>query len=167
MQAGACGIQIQRHPVVHNGQLELKFCPGLRQPGDPVLFTQTPGGGLFHNGLTVRHTHQRAVQAVALHRELAVSGDELLQRRLVDPLKQLFKGFGLEFCQHQQHPLAGTQAHIGLCHSIHAAGKQHAAILRPDIFYLQPFQLVSGNTLQAEEAGHRKLKFCHKKLLTE
>ena len=57
----AGGVQIQLHPVVHDGKLQLVLCPGLREPADAVFFSQTPGGGLFHDGLTVRDAHKLAV----------------------------------------------------------------------------------------------------------
>ena len=76
------GIQVKLRLVVHNGKLELVQVPVLRQPGNAVLLPQVPGGGLFHNGLTVRHRVELAVQAVALHREAAVFGNIVPQRRL-------------------------------------------------------------------------------------
>ena len=61
VKAGAGGVQIQLRPVVHDGELQLVLCPGLREPADAVFLPQTPGGGLFHDGLTVRDAHKLAV----------------------------------------------------------------------------------------------------------
>ena len=98
---------------------------------------------------------------MALHREPAVFGDKILQAGPVNALEQLFKGFRLEIRQHQQHPLAGAQTHVGLGHGIGVSGEQHPAVFHPDILQAQPSQLVTGNALQAEQAGHRKFKLIH------
>ena len=157
----AGGVQVQLHPVVHDGKLELVFRAGFRQPGHAVLFAQPPGGGLLHNGLAVRHAHELTAQAVTLHRERPVLGDVVFQLRAVNPLKQLFKGGCLEIRQHQQHPLAGAQAHVGLGQRPLVSGKQHPAVLHPDVFHIQSAQLVAGNALQAEQRRHGKFKIRH------
>ena len=102
---------------------------------------------------------------MALHRELAVLGDEVLQVGIVNPLEQLLKGGSLEVSQGQQDTLAGTQAHIGLSHGGFVTGEQDTAILYPDVFDIQPPQLVTGNALQAKKAGHGKFKIGHSFLL--
>ena len=161
VQAGAGGIQKQLHPVIHDRELQLVLGTGFRQPGNAVLFAQPPGGRLLDDGLTVRYGHELGIQAVALHREIAVLGDKVLQIGLVDPLKQLFKGGGLEICQRQQHPLAGAQADIGPGHGGLVAGKQDAAIFHPDIFNVQPPQFVACQSFQAKQAGNGKFKIRH------
>ena len=138
MQTLTGGVQIQGDLVIHNGKLQLIFDAGLRQPAHFIFLTQPLGGSLFHNCLTVRHAHKLAVQAVPLHRKLAVRGDEVLQGSVVHALKQLLKGLGGKLCQNQQNPLACSQAHIGLCHFRHTAGKEHSAVFCPDIGDIQP-----------------------------
>ena len=71
---------------------------------------------------------------MAFHRKRTILGDEILQIGIVNPLKQLLKGSRSEISQHQQHPLAGAQAHVGLRQRPHIAGKQHPAVLHANIF---------------------------------
>ena len=157
-------VQIELDPIVHNGELELILGPRLRQPVHTVLLPQTAGCRLFHNGLAVRHAHELAVQAVALHREYTVSRDVILQVGLVHPLEKLLEGGGLEVCQHDQHPLAGAQTHVGLGQGQTVSGKQHPAVFHPDILHVQPSQLVPCQALQAKEAGYGKFHFVHRLL---
>ena len=80
---------------------------------------------------------------------------------MVHTLEQLFKGFGLELGQHQQNPLAGPQADVGLGQTPAVAGKKDPAVFDPDIFHIHPAQLVAGNALQSEKTGYRKFKLTH------
>ena len=98
---------------------------------------------------------------MTLHRELTVLGDEILQICMVNTLKKLLKGSGFKVCQDQQHPFAGAQAHIGLSHGGFVAGKQHTAVLNPDIVDIQPAQLVTGQTLQSKQTGYGKFILIH------
>ena len=93
-----------------------------------------------------------------LHGEAAVFGDEVLQIGADNPLKQLLKGGGPEIRQHQQHSFAGAQADIRLGHLPDAAGKQHPSVLHPDILCIHPAQLVTGQSLQPEQAGDGKFQ---------
>ena len=52
------------------------------------------------------------VEAVALHRELALPGDEALPGQGTGALKQGVEVLGREGAQHQQHPLPGAQVQI-------------------------------------------------------
>ena len=161
VQARPGGIQVQDGPVIHNGELELVFIAVLGKPGDAVLLPQPLAGGLFDDGLAVRHGHELAVQAVALHREGAVRGNEGLQRGRQNALEQLLKGLGLEVCQDGQHPLAGAQADVGFGHGRGVSGEGHPAVFRLYILQVQPPQLVCRDALQTEQAGHGKLEFGH------
>ena len=116
--------------------MELEFHTGLRQPADTVLLTQSLGGGFFDDGLTVGNAHKLGIQAVALHRELTVLRDEILQIGVVNTLKQLLKRLCLKLCQHDHHPLAGAQADVGLGEGILVAGEEDPAVLNPDIFHV-------------------------------
>ena len=162
VQTRAGGIQVQLHPVIHDGKLQLVFQPRLRQPVHAVFFTQPPGSCLLDDGLTVRHAHELAVQAVTLHRESAVLGDEVFQIGAVHPLEQLLEAFGGEIRQHNQHPLAGTQPHIGLDHGSLVTGKQHPTVFHPDVLNAHAFQLVPRQTFQAKQTGYRKFQICHR-----
>ena len=102
---------------------------------------------------------------MALHGEGTVPGDIVFQITVVHALEQLFKGGGLEIRQHDQHTLAGAQAHIGLGHGGFVAGKQHPAVLHPDVFDIQPAQLVTGDALQSKQTGDGKFKVRHNYLL--
>ena len=134
VQAGAGGIQEKLHPVVHDGKLQLVLGTGFGKPGNAVLFPQTAGSGLLDDGLAVGNRHELGVQAVALHRELAVSGNEILQIGVIYALEQLLEGGGLEIRKGQQHPLAGAQTDICLGHGTFVAGEENTAILHPDVF---------------------------------
>ena len=61
VEAGAGGIQVQLHPVIHNGELELILGAGFRQPGDTVLLSQAAGCGLLDDGLAVGDGHELGV----------------------------------------------------------------------------------------------------------
>ena len=161
VEAGAGGVQIQLDTVIHNGKLQLILGAGFGQPGDAVLLAQALGGRLLDDGLAVGDAHQLGAEAVALHRELAVPGKEPLQRGIVDTLEQLLKGGGLEVGNGDQHTFTGAQADIGLGHGGFVAGEEDPAVLHPDVFQVQPTQLVTGNALQTKQAGHGKFKLIH------
>ena len=76
---------------------------------------------------------------------------------MVDSLKQLLKGLRREIRQHDQNPLPGAQADIGLGHVPDFSGKQYPAVFHPDVGDIQPPQLVAGNALKPEQAGDGKL----------
>ena len=73
---------------------------------------------------------------MALDGKGSVLRDEILQIGVEDPLKQFFKRSRFEVGKHQQHPLAGAQAHIGLRQRPLVAGKQHPSVLHPNVFNL-------------------------------
>ena len=161
VQPRAGGIQIQLHPVIHDGKLQLEFIARLRQPAHAVFFSQATAGRLLDDGLTVRHAHELAVQAVALHGERAVLGDIALQRAAVHALEQLLEAARREVRQDDQHPLAGAQAHIGLGHGPLVPGKQDTPVFHPDVLQAHSFQLVPRQALQAEQAGNGKFHLIH------
>ncbi len=106
------GVQHQDGLVPHNGELHLVEGSGLRQGVQAVLGPQTGGDGLLDNGLAGGHRAEGGVEAVALHRELPLPGDEALPGQGPGALKQGVKVGGREGAQHQQHPLPGTQVQI-------------------------------------------------------
>ena len=94
---------------------------------------------------------------MALHGELAVLGDIVLQIGMVHALEQFFKRLGGKLSQHHHDPLAGTQADICLGQSSLVTGKENSAILHPHIFHIQPAQLVTGDTFQTKQTRNNKL----------
>ena len=76
--------------------MNLIFGAGLRQLLQAVDLSQTAGGGLLYDLLTVGDGVELGVQGVALYGKLAVPGDELLPGQGSDPLEEGLKAAGGE-----------------------------------------------------------------------
>ena len=76
---------------------------------------------------------ERGIQGVALHRELAVPGDEVLPGQGQHALEQGFKILGGEAAQLHQHPGAAAQIDVQPGDVSHGPFTVDPAVLRPDV----------------------------------
>ncbi|CAN4006669.1 hypothetical protein BFDFBN_BFDFBN_08735, partial [Dysosmobacter welbionis] len=91
---------------------------------------------------------------VALHRELPVPGDAILPGDGGHALKQRLEIRGREAGQLHQHPGAAAQVDVQPGDVRRAAVAVDPAVFGPDVFQVQPPQLVGHQGLQPEEAGN-------------
>ena len=104
MQTGARRIQIQLGRIVHDGELNLVFCPGFLKPALMIGLFQPGHDRFLDDALTVRHGMQHGIQAVAFYREGTVPRDELLPRQGAYALEQIVERLGAKGAQPDQHP---------------------------------------------------------------
>ena len=155
MQPRSAGIQHQGGLILHDGKLDLIEGPRLGQ-GVHTVFAPQPGGHrLLDDGLAGGHRVQCGVQAVSLHRELPLAGDEPLPGQGAGALEEGVKVLGVEAAQHQQHPLSGAQVQVQPGDVPGGAGTQHPAVLRLD-FQPQAAHLIGADPFQSKQGGDGK-----------
>ena len=93
------------------------------------------------------------VDGIALHGELAVTGDIVLPRQGQHALKQGLKVLGHEAAQLHQHAGAAAQVDIQSGDVGHLAVTVDAAVFGPHVLQLQAFHFVCHQTFQSEQAG--------------
>ena len=153
VQAVARGVEAERDPVLHDGELHLITGGALQEPVQPVDALQALHDGLFDDLLAVRHGKQPGIEAVALDGEGPVLRDDALPRQRARALEQLLKAQRLKAAEIDQHAFADAQVDIGAGDGLRPAGKAHAAVLRGDAGKLHAAQLVGDRPLQPEQAG--------------
>ena len=156
VEARPGGVQHQDGLIPHDGELHLVEGSGLRQGVQAVLGPQTGGDGLLNDGLAGGHRAEGGVEAVALHRELPLPGDEALPGQGPGALKQGVEVGGREGAQHQQHPLPGAQVQIQTGEVQGGALAEHPPVLRPDLVQAQAAQFIGGQALHPEQGGDGK-----------
>ena len=154
VESVAGGVQVHGCGVLDEGELDLIAVPGLRQGLAAVGLAKPLGSGLFHNGLAGGDGVELGGDGVALHRELPVPGDAILPGDGGYALKQRLEVRGREAGQLHQHPRAAAQVDVQPGDVCRAAVAVDPAVFRPDVFQVQPPQLVGHQGLQPEEAGN-------------
>ena len=159
VQPVAGGIDAQGDPVLHDGELHLVQRPGLREPADAVHAFQPLHNGLFDDLLAVGHGEQLGIEAVALHGEGGVFGQQTLPGQGPGALKQRIKAQRIKAAQLDQHPFADAQVNIGSCQGGVVSRKIYPAVFRGHIVHVQPLQLVGDRSLQPQQTGDTQLVF--------
>ena len=156
VQAVAGGVQVDGGCVLDDGELDLVAVPGLRQRLAAVDIAQPLCRGLLHDGLAGGDGVKLGVQGISLHRELPVPGDIVLPGHGGHALEQGLKVRGRKGGQLQQHPGAAAQIDVQPGDVGLGALTVDPAVLGPDVFQIQPLQLVGHQGLQPEETGDGK-----------
>lgn len=147
--------------VLHNGKPDLIGCARLRHPAEAVFLAEACDRRLFHDGLTIRHGVQLAVQTVALDGEGPVLRDEALEREGLDALKQIFKAHGAEMAKADHHALAHAAAEVDLCQIGKVSRKKYAPVFDADALAAEPLQLVAHEALQPEQTRYAEFQIFH------
>ena len=154
VQADAGAVEEDLAQVLHDGKAQLVGLAGLGQPRQAVVRAEMVDGGLFDDGLAVRHGVQLRIKAVALDGERALARDEALERNGLHALIQLLKRPRREARQQDHDPLAHAQPDIRARQLGRAAREKHAAILDAHILHVHSPQLVAHEALKAKQARH-------------
>ena len=161
VQPRAGRIEIEHRLVVHDGKLDLVLRALLREPLHTVAPLEPLDDGLFHDLLAVRDRMELRLQAVALHRERAVRGDEGLPRQRLDALEEHVKRVRAKAPELDEHALAEPAAQIHARHSRRVAAKAHAPVFRHDSLDVHTPKLISHKPLQPEQTRDAELQFLH------
>ena len=99
------------------------------------------------------------VDGIALHRELALPGDELLPGQRIGALKEGLKVGGHKLPQEDKHSCSRAQVQIQPGNVLLGAGAQHPAVFRPHVGKAQLLHLVAHQALHPQQGGNDKLQF--------
>ena len=160
MEALAGGIEGNRDLILEDGKGDRMDRPGFRQPAHAMHAAQTGDDRLLDDGLAVGHAVKRRVEGPALDGKRVVPTDIGLPGERLDALKELRKGFRLEFAHAEENPLGEPGLEIGAHEDGLVPLEKDAAVLGGDRLSAHVPKLIRDQLFQSEKTG-RQHPVCH------